>query len=91
MCGRLVAALPPDAAARTVRDIVTSTGGTVMALLAEEGGVAEYNLFAVFRLHADVAGLQQWADTLKSVPTLRVPPPPPLLSHLLLSGVIKPL
>lgn len=32
----------------------------------------EYNLFAIFRLHADVAGLQRYADSVVAIPRLRV-------------------
>ena len=35
-------------------------------------GVREYNLFAVFRLHSDVAGLQRFADSIVAIPRLRV-------------------
>jgi len=34
--------------------------------------VREYNLFAIFRLHADVAGLQRYADSIVAIPRLRV-------------------
>jgi len=41
-------------------------------LLGQEDGVREYNLFAIFRLHADVAGLQRYADSIVAIPRLRV-------------------
>lgn len=73
ICHRLMTEVHQDPAVRMVRLIVRFCGTAIMNLLADgDSGVQEYNLFAVFRLHADVAGLQQWADSFTpSIPRLR--------------------
>lgn len=74
LCGRVMATLPGESADHVVRAAVRLAAAAIVELLASDSGVREYNLYAMFRLHGDVAGLQQWADTLTQVPRLRVRP-----------------
>ncbi len=77
VCGWVAAVLPAEAAGAVVRAAVRSTGAAILGLLADDDGVRGYNLYAIFRLHGDVAGLQNWADTLTQIPALRVRRQPP--------------
>lgn len=77
LCGRVMATLPGEAADHVVRAAVRLAAAAIVELLASDSGVREYNLYAIFRLHGDVAGLQQWAHTLTQVPRLWVRQPLP--------------
>lgn len=64
--------LPAEPAERVVRAVLSYSGSCIAGLFTEDDGVRAYNIFAIFRLHADVAGLQRYADSVVAVPRLRV-------------------
>ena len=64
--------LPPDSAEHVIRAVLSFTSSTILGLFSEEDGVQTYNMFALFRLHADVSGLVRFADTFASMPGLQV-------------------
>ena len=68
----LLSMLPPDSAEHVIRAVLSFTSSTILGLFAEEDGVQTYNMFALFRLHADVSGLVRFADTFTSMPGLQV-------------------
>jgi hypothetical protein len=70
--GRLLPVLPAEPAERVVRAVLSYSGSCILGLFTDDDGVREYNILAIFRLHADIAGLQRYADSVAAVPRLRV-------------------
>ena len=64
--------LPVESAERVVRTVLSYSSSCILGLFTDDDGVREYNILAIFRLHADVAGLQRYADSVAAVPRLRV-------------------
>lgn len=55
-----------------MRAVLSYSGSCILGLFTDDDGVREYNILAIFRLHADIAGLQRYADSVAAVPRLRV-------------------
>ncbi len=68
----LLSMLPPDSAEHVLRAVLSFTSSSILGLFAEDDGVQAYNMFALFRLHADVSGLVRFVDTFTSMPGLQV-------------------
>ena len=68
----LLSLLPPDSAEHVIRAVLSFTSSAILGLFVEEDGIADYNVFALFRLHGDVSGLARFAKTFTSMPGLEV-------------------
>lgn len=76
----LLSMLPPDSAEQVIRAVLSFTSSVILGLFVEEDGVQTYNMFALFRLHADVSGLARFAATIASMPGLQVRSLPRLIA-----------
>jgi hypothetical protein len=68
------AALPHDSYEHVARTVFEYAGGTIMGLFLDDEAVPEYNMFALYRLHGDLSGIAQFADSIADLPRLRVGP-----------------
>ena len=68
----LLSMLPPESAEHVIRAVLSFTSSAILGLFVEEDGVQTYNIFALFRLHADVSGLARFAATFTTMPGLQV-------------------
>lgn len=82
VCGQelytlLQKALPTDAAEHILRAVISHVNSSIVMLFVSDEGVAAYNMFALYRLHADLRGLTRLAETFEELPGLEVRLPCP--------------
>ena len=64
--------LPVESAESILRAVLSFTSSAIVSLFVADDGVPEYNLYALFRLHADVGGLARLAASFRQIPGLEV-------------------
>ena len=69
--------LPVDAAEHILRAVISHINNSIVMLFVSDEGVAAYNMFALYRLHADLRGLTRLAQTFEELPGLEVRRPHP--------------